>query len=154
MVVLGMNAVMFESTKRRCAVNPFSSEKKIAENLHIVDGSIANDCRYIHSLSSVTLQKYWETIAAHLEIPGRTPSQTDDSRRTLLLPSTTKIKLGHWFLMRRLHVRTHVSKMSSFNPAVISLPVHRYAGFSSSSSCLNFVYCIPFFYSVFSVISA
>ena len=154
MVVLGMNYFIFDINGRTCSVKLLSSELGIADNVTIVDGSIANDCQYIHSLSSVTLQKYWETIAAHLEIPGRTPSQTDDSRRTLLLPSTTKIKLGHWFLMRRLHVRTHVSKMSSFNPAVISLPVHRYAGFSSSSSCLNFVYCIPFFYSVFSVISA
>ena len=40
MVVLGVNALIFETTGRMCLVKPLSSETEIAENVPIVDGVI------------------------------------------------------------------------------------------------------------------
>ena len=44
MVVLGMNAFIYESSRRTCSVKPLSSEIVIAENVPIVYGDIDYDC--------------------------------------------------------------------------------------------------------------
>ena len=48
MVVVGMNAFVFDTTERTCSVKPFLSEVGITKNVHIVDGVIVYDCQYIH----------------------------------------------------------------------------------------------------------
>ena len=48
MVVLGKDAFIFESTGRTCNVEPFPSDLGVAENIPIVDATIANDCDLTH----------------------------------------------------------------------------------------------------------
>ena len=43
MVVLGRNAFIFESTRKKYPVKPFSSELGITDNIPIVDGAIVYD---------------------------------------------------------------------------------------------------------------
>ena len=58
MVVLGMNAFIFESTVITCSVNPFSSELWMAENVPIVDGYTTYDCQYSHQTYISTIYNY------------------------------------------------------------------------------------------------
>ena len=46
MVAIGMNAFIFESSRRTCSVNPFSNEVVISDNIPIVDVAIAYDFQY------------------------------------------------------------------------------------------------------------
>ena len=48
MVVLQINAFIYEITRIKFSVNPFSSEQGIADNVPILDGEIAYNFRYIH----------------------------------------------------------------------------------------------------------
>ena len=45
MVVLGMNAFIFDITSRKCSVKPFSSKLGVAENVPIFYGEIAYHCQ-------------------------------------------------------------------------------------------------------------
>ena len=45
-VVLGSNSFVFESTRRTCNIQPFSSDLGMAKNVPIVDGALVYDCPY------------------------------------------------------------------------------------------------------------
>ena len=65
-----MNALIFESTRRTCSVNPFSSELGIAENLPIVDGLISYDFQYSHQTFIFVIQNtLYITTMQHNIIP-------------------------------------------------------------------------------------
>ena len=46
MVVLGPNSFLFDSTRRTCNVQPFSSDLDMTMNSQIVDGTLARDSTY------------------------------------------------------------------------------------------------------------
>ena len=46
MIVLGSNCFVFESTGRKCNVEPFSDELGVAKDIPIVDAALAYDCPY------------------------------------------------------------------------------------------------------------